>query len=106
MPVEEYMSSLPAKQQAKIGREIDLLEDLGIELQYPHTKDIEGDGYKGLYELRVRFSSNNMRLLYFLFDGNKFVLVHGFTKKSNDTPRRELDIAKSRMEDYKNRKKR
>jgi phage-related protein len=103
-PVVEYMNSLPTKHQAKVAREIDLLEEFGIELQYPHTKDLEGDEYKGLYELRIKFSNSNMRIFYFLFDENKFVLVHGFTKKSYVTPKRELQIAKTRMEDYKRRK--
>lgn len=101
VPVSDYIKSLPAKHQAKVTREIDLLENLGIWLQYPHTKDLEGDEYKGLYELRIKFSSNNMRIFYFLFDENKFIMVHGFTKKTDYTPKRELDIAKHRMEDYK-----
>ncbi|KUO69562.1 MAG: hypothetical protein APF77_18380 [Clostridia bacterium BRH_c25] len=104
-PVSDYIISLPAKHQAKVVREIDLLENLGIWLQYPHTKDLEGDEYKDLYELRIKFSNNNMRIFYFLFDGNKFILVHGFTKKSEETPKRELNIAKNRMEEYKSRKK-
>jgi hypothetical protein len=42
------------KHPAKIEREIDLLEEFGINLTYPHTWKIEGENYKDLWELRKR----------------------------------------------------
>jgi len=53
-------------------------------------------GSKGLYELRI----DSTRIIYFLFTGRRFVLVHGFTKKSKETPKRELEVARKRMKDY------
>lgn len=50
-PVLEFILSLPPKHQAKVEREIDLLEEFGINLTYPHTRKIEGGSYKDLWEL-------------------------------------------------------
>ena len=53
-PIGDFISSLPKKEEAKALREIDLLEQKGIYLNFPHSSDIEE--YKGLRELRIRFS--------------------------------------------------
>lgn len=100
-PVLEFIDSLPTKDKAKIVKEIDLLEDYGIELRPPKVWKITGKRYSGLWELRVKFSSNDYRIFYFLYSGGIFVLLHGFIKKKNRTDRRELEIAKSRMDEYK-----
>ncbi len=100
VPVLEYITSLPAKNQAKIYREIELLEEHGINLAYPHTKKIEGNQYSGLWELRIKFSSDSSRIFYFLHVSNTFVLLHGFSKKSDKTPRRELEQALTYMNNY------
>ena len=42
-PVLDFIQSLPPKHRAKIEREIDLLEEFGINLTYPHTRKIEGE---------------------------------------------------------------
>jgi len=78
------------------------LQQKGIYLNFPHSSDIEG--YKGLRELRIRFSSNSIRIIYFLHIKNTFVLLHGFRKKTQRLPRKELEIAIIRMEDYLKRK--
>lgn len=54
---------------------------------------------KGLYELRP--GSN--RVFFFFFDGNTIVLLHGFKKKSQKTPKIEIDNALDEMQDYKRR---
>ena len=103
VPVEEFLNSLSPKHRAKAIREIDLLEEYGIELSFPHTKNIEGKKYKGLWELRIQLASDISRIFYFMSEGRKFVLLHGFVKKTDETPTKELDIGKSRMEEYKRR---
>lgn len=102
-PVEEFLDCLPPKLQAKAIREIDLLEEFGIMLPYPHAKDIKGDRYKGLWELRVKVATDISRVFYFLPEGNTFILLHGIIKKTDATPVKELEIAKNRMDDYKRR---
>lgn len=99
-PVLEFILSLPPKHQAKVEREIDLLEEFGINLTYPHTRKIEGGSYKDLWELRIKFARDISRIFYFIHLNNKFVLLHGFIKKSNKTPKNELEKAKNYMIDY------
>ena len=99
-PVLEFILSLPPKHQAKAEREIDLLEEFGINLTYPHTRKIEGGSYKDLWELRIKFASDISRIFYFIHLNNKFVLLHGFIKKSNKPPKNELEKAKNYMIDY------
>nr|WP_243418830.1 type II toxin-antitoxin system RelE/ParE family toxin [Pseudoflavonifractor capillosus] len=69
------------------------------DLHEPHTKHIDGP----IWELRSKFSSNIYCIFYFIWDGNKLVLLHGFTKKTQKTPPTEIAIAKKRMEDYQSR---
>jgi len=101
-PVGDFISSLSKKEEAKVFREIDLLQQKGIYLNFPHSSDIEG--YKGLRELRIRFSSKRIRVIYFLYIKNTFVLLHGFIKKTQRLPKKELEIALNRMKDYLKRK--
>ena len=101
-PVGDFIKSLSKKEEAKTYREIDSLEQKGIYLNFPHTSDIYGS--KGLMELRIKFSSNNVRIIYFLHIKNTFILLHGFRKKTQRLSKKEMKIAKTRMEDYLKRK--
>ncbi len=103
IPVREFLYLLSAKLKAKAIWELRLLRQYGTGLKEPYTKPMQGDTYKGLWELRIKLGSNASRIFYFLPLENTFVLLHGFVKKSEETPKRELDIAKRHMEDYRRR---
>jgi phage-related protein len=100
VPVLDFIVSLNPKQQAKIYREIDLLMKFGNELHFPHVRKVEGDKYNPLWELRIEFASDTFRIFYFMYYQNKSILLHGFQKKTEKTPKKELDIALNRMNDY------
>jgi phage-related protein len=104
-PVLDFILSLNAKQQAKIYREIELLEKFGDELHFPHVRKMEGEKYVGLWEIRIKFASDAFRIFYFMYYQNKGILLHGIKKKTDKTPPKELDIALNRMKDYIGRKK-
>jgi len=106
IPVLEFILELDPKQQAKIYREINLLEKFGNELHYPHVDSIKGDKYKGLLELRVELASNIFRIFYFLLYSKNAILLHGIVKKGNKPPKKDLDVALTRMKEYLRRKKR
>ena len=97
--IEEFLKSLPAKDMAKVLRDIDLLAEYAPDLHEPYTKHIEGP----IWELRSKFSSNIYRILYFVFKCNKLVLLHGFTKKTRKTPPSEIELAKKRLNDFEKR---
>ncbi len=100
IPVNEFILAQSDKMKAKILREIDLLEELGIRLRLPHSRSL-GDS---LYELRISTEGNISRIIYFHYTGNSFVLLNEFTQKTKRTPIRELKLAEVRMKDYRRRK--
>ena len=100
VPVLEFILKLQPKQQAKIYREIDLLEKFGNELHFPHVDTVKGDKYNGLWELRIEFASNIFRIFYFFPKENLAILLHGIVKKKQKTPKKELDVALERMKEY------
>jgi phage-related protein/transcriptional regulator with XRE-family HTH domain len=79
-PVQEFIDSLSEKQQAKLLRSITLLRDLGTTLREPDAKPL-GDG---LWELRPQFGGEGFRIVYFLWTGRRFVLLHAFKKKTSE----------------------
>lgn len=103
MPVTEFLYSLPIKLRAKAFRDIELLQKHGNELREPYVKPIKGKYGKGLYELRIKFANDIARIFYFTYYNNKFVLLHGFIKKTMKTPSGEIEKAYEYMEDYKRR---
>lgn len=103
VPVQDFLYSLEPKMRAKAFKDIELLREFGSELREPYVKSIKGKKNKGLYELRIKFSSDIVRIFYFTYCNNKYVLLHGFVKKTMQTPVREIERARKYMEDYKRR---
>jgi len=103
IPVEDFLLTLNPKLRAKAYSDIMLLKKLGINIREPYSAPIKGEKYKGLFELRTKFSSDITRIFYFTYDKNKFVLLHGFVKKTNKTPERELECAIKYKNDYEGR---
>ena len=103
IPVLDHLSSLDAKMRAKAFSQIELLKKHGFQLREPYVKPIKGARYKGILELRVKFASDISRILYFIYKGKTFVLLHGFTKKTKRTPKRELERALRYKEDHERR---
>jgi phage-related protein len=90
-PVEEFIQSLPSGEQAVIRARIMFLAESGNRVREPVSKSLGG----GLFELRTKSS----RIFYCFKPGGIIVLLHGFTKKSQKTPHRELQMALSRMKE-------
>ena len=103
IPVLDYLLSLDAKIRAKAFSEIELLEKHGSQLREPYVKPIKGAQYKGIFELRVKFASDISRIFYFAYHEKTFVLLHGFTKKTEKTPQKELERVLRYKEDYERR---
>ena len=71
---------------------IELLQQNGTRLNENITKHLED----GIWELRP----GNNRVFYFFFQDNTFVLLHQFRKKTQKTPKREIEKAKRERDDY------
>ncbi len=92
--IEDFVRSLEKSTIAKILRTIDFLERFGHRLGMPHSKAIGN----GLFELRVR-GIQEVRLLY-VFRRGDAIILHGFLKKSNRTPEKEIRIALNRKKSF------
>lgn len=96
IPVADYIERAPSRDKARIVHTIDLLEEAGL--------DLLGTAYmKGLtreiLELRIKGEQLH-RVLLFRSGPSEFVLLHAYAKQSNRTPKKELDVADSRMRDW------
>lgn len=100
-PVLQFIDSLEIKAQSKIQDTIKLLREFGIRLGLPHVKKIMGTN---LWELRV-LGSDSIRVLYVAMTGKTFVLLHGFKKKRDKTPPKEIRIAENRLAEFESRAK-
>jgi len=89
--LEKFIKSLEKLTIAKILRVIDLLELFGNKLGMPHSKIV----YKHLFELRIR-GIQEIRILY-AFHRGEIILLHGFIKKSNQIPKKEIGIALGKL---------
>ena len=95
-PVEEYLNSLSPKLRAKTLRSIMLLEEFGCELRMPYSRLIG----EGIFELRSIVGSNVTRVLYFFIENNTAILTHGFNKKTQKAPTKEVKKAILYRRDY------
>jgi phage-related protein len=95
-PVREFLESLDQKTQVRFEWSLEQLRVLNVQARAPLVKHIEGK----LWELRRASSGNIYRVMYFFFTGRQIVLVHGFQKKTQKTPRSEIALAEQRMADF------
>ena len=95
-PIQEFLDSLDVKMRAKALLMVALLREHGANLRLPYSKQLED----GIFELRAKQGSNITRLLYFFFAGKKAVLTNGFVKKTQKTPRAQIQKAKEYRSDY------
>ncbi len=76
----------------------ELLVEFGPQLRMPHSKAFG----EGLFELRPKGKAGIGRAFYCFLVGKRVVILHGFIKKSQQTPDRELKLAKKRMKEILN----
>ena len=93
----DFMSTLSEKESRKIKYILSLLERED-RMPVKFIRHLSDCG--NLYELRMKWESNIYRL-FFIFDGDRVVvLFHGFQKKTQKTPREEINKALKIREDY------
>jgi len=95
--VEDDILSMPPKIQARMIKLLELIEKHGANLGPPHT-DSMGDG---LFEIRAKGQEGIGRGLFCYLKGKNIYVLRAFVKKSNKTPKREVELARSRMKEVK-----
>jgi|SRR5664280_1066498 phage-related protein len=93
----DFIDSLPKKVQEKIGA---VLFTVTVAPRIPIRFFQHITGTDGLYEIRVEFESNIYRIFCCFDRGNLVVLFNGFQKKSQKTPKSEIDKALKIKEEY------
>ena len=83
--------------QAKIEWTLNLIR---VTRQVPEKYFKHLEGTKGLYEIRIEVGSNIYRIFSFFDKGNLVVLGNAFIKKTQKTPKQELEKALKIMEEY------
>jgi len=96
-PVRAWLKSLPAIERKVIGEDIKTVQ-LGWPLGMPLVRNL-GDG---IWEVRIKLENRIVRVLFAL-EQSTMVLLHGFIKKQQTTPKPDLDLAKDRLKQLKRR---
>jgi phage-related protein len=90
------LDALPADTRASFERITRLVQAVGLErVHEPYIKHIEGR----IWEMRLRGRDGIARALYVTATGRRVVILRTFTKKTQKTPRREIEMARKRAEE-------
>ncbi len=94
VPVREWLLSLSPEDRKIIGDDIRTAE-FGWPVGMPLCRSMKG--HKGLWEIRSNLSNGRIARVFFCVYESAMVLLHGFVKKTQKTPDKELNIASKRM---------
>lgn len=95
--VETFVLSLPEGLLARYLRLTDMMIEFGSDLGMPHTRAMG----QGMFELRVKSKEGIARVFYCTIVEKQIVMLHGFIKKSEQTPLKELKLARLRLAEVK-----
>jgi phage-related protein len=95
--VQTTILELPTGILADYLRLSDLLQEVGPAVRMPHSRAMG----EGLFELRPHGREGIGRIFYCFLVGKNIVMLHSFVKKTQETPRKELNIAIQRMQEMK-----
>ena len=87
--VKDFISNMSPSLKRKTLQELCLLEEKGPLVREPFSKSLRD----GLFELRINLGGDSIRLLYFFCKDRRILVTSGFAKKSQKTPKREIDKA-------------
>lgn len=98
-PIQEFIDNLQEKTKTRIYNSFELLCEFGLILRMPHVKKLTGTP---LWELRI-LGEASLRFFYIAKTGRSFLILHGFTKRKQQTPKREIETAMGRLKEYERR---
>jgi phage-related protein len=98
---QDFFDKQSKKVKAKIVWTFDLIEDLQRvpEIYLKHLENTDG-----LYEIRIQQSSDIFRIFCFFDQGQLVVLANGFQKKTQKTPKKEIELALKIKAEYESEK--
>jgi len=93
--VEKEIFGFPTGILADLLHILEMIEDLGPNLGKPHTASMGG----GLFEIRAKGKEGIGRSFFAIAVNDEIVILHSFIKKSQKTPKKELDKARKRLKE-------
>ena len=91
-PVKKFLDNYP-KAKLKALRILSHIEEFGLSYAIPHIKKLAGTP---LWEIRI-LGRDSVRILYVAKHEKQILLLHAFIKKTNKTPRKEINIGIVRL---------
>lgn len=91
--VFEEIKNLPGGLKARYVALTEKMQESGPDLGMPHTRFVEA----GIFEIRIKAQEGIARVFFCTLKGKEIMILHSFIKKTQKTPRKELDIAKIRL---------
>ncbi len=101
-PFKEFVLKLSVKERARIFEAVNYFLELknnSLPVKESLSKHLED----GIFELRLYVFDKIARILYFYHKGGKIIITHGFVKKSQKTPKKEIEKAKELRDEYNRR---
>ncbi len=92
-PVKDFLTGLSKGARPKVYAMLGMLERYGNQLGMPHSRSL---GH-GLHELRAAHPEGPFRLIYTFRPGRRAVLLHAFVKRTEQTRKQDLDLARARQ---------
>ncbi len=97
----DYFLDFYSQQNLKTKEKIDFVLDLIRNVERVPIKFLKYlEGTDSLYEIRVLTNKSNIRIFSFFDEGNLVILLNGFVKKTNKTPKNELELGVKLKEEY------
>lgn len=95
-PAKDFLLSVDTQMRARLVKIIELLSVNGTSLRKPYSEYLTD----GIFEIRAKVGSDISRVLYFFIVGKKIILTNGFIKKTQKTPKNEIESAKKYRKDF------
>lgn len=91
-PVREWLKSLDVEDRRVIGEDIK-----DVEFSWPIGMPLVDSLGRGIWEVRSRLARGRIARVLFCVEQDSMVLLHGFMKKTQKTPKQDIDLALKRM---------
>ncbi len=103
---KHYFQDFYLEQSEKVQEKIEFVFKIVKTVQNVPKKFLEHlTGTDGLYEIRIEYEGNIYRIFCCFDKGNLVLLFNGFQKKTQKTPKKEIDLAQKLKDEYFNAKK-
>ena len=94
-PVRDWLKSLNTEDRKVIGEDIKV-----VQFRWPLGMPLVRKMESNLWEVRSKLGNGNISRVFFTVKGSKLNLLHGFIKKSQKTPKKDIDLARTRKNQW------